>query len=126
MSGTVTVMIINNRNYEGKDPIYAGVETYLRANSVTDSIELVLRANNWTSDTTPYHQQLVHAALANAADGIVNLSSTCTTDQIQAAEAARLIVSSQEGNKLNVLAYGTKPTVDIPLLILLINTNYSK
>lgn len=117
----VTILIINNRSYEGKDPVYTGVEAYLRANPVTDSIELVLRATNWTGDTAPYQQQLVHVALASADDGIANISSACTTVQLKAAEAARLTIASQEGTKLNVEAYGTKPTVDIPITVLLIN-----
>ena len=98
------------------------IETYLGSNPITTTIDMTLNAVSWSGSAAPYQQLLTNDAFASASDGIANLSSLCSDAQYTAAANARMIISAQNGNSITISAYGTKPTVDIPITIILINS----
>lgn len=98
------------------------VETYLGSNPITNTVNMTLTAAGWSGSAAPYQQLLTNDAFNLASDGIANLSSLCSDAQYNAAANARMIISAQSGNSITISAYGTKPTVDIPITIILINS----
>jgi len=72
----------------------------------------------WTGDTAPFTQTLTvtGATLTNVNEVLPSL--TITTPQLEAYQSANLQDGGQDVNSVVVLAYGDKPTIDIPIRII--------
>lgn len=100
------ISAIERQNWTGKAP--AAV-----------SHEVTLASAGWTGDAAPYTQRIVVAGVT--ADNIcgVSLAQSATEEQADAASLAELRVVSQDAGGIAVRARWEKPSVDIPLLVVI-------
>lgn len=102
------------------------VAQYIDQRPITTEIDCVLLATDWVGDSAPYSQVITNADFAKAVSGIMNLAPGISNNLYDEAAQARMLISDQDNTSVTISAYGTKPSSDIPLKIMLINTNYSK
>ena len=89
-----------------------------KANAPT-ALSLTLAGSSWSSATPP--TQTVTATGVTASNNIiVGLASTATSAQYDEAAAAKLVCTAQAANSITVTCYGTTPTGDIPISVLIV------
>lgn len=80
----------------------------------------VAAAGSWTSATPP--TQTISVAGATASNNIiVSIASTATSEQYEAAAAAKLLCTAQGAGEITLTCYGTEPTVNIPISVLILS-----
>lgn len=78
-----------------------------------------LVASAWEGTTAPFTQTISVEGMTSATQGTVNVSESATDEQFRAAAYAILRKTAQGTNSITVKAYGEKPTVDIPLTVIM-------
>lgn len=91
----------------------------LGAAAKSTTITATLTAAGWAG-SGPFTQTLTVADLAADGNGSMGLAQTATAAQREAARDAMLSVTAQAAGTLTVTADGDKPTVDIPVSVVLI------
>jgi hypothetical protein len=76
-------------------------------------------AGSWSSATPPTQDVSVTGVTANNTI-IVSIASTATSAQIDAAAAGKLICTAQGAGTITLTCYGTEPTENIPLTVLIV------
>jgi len=71
----------------------------------------------WTGADAPYTQDVTVTGLAATAKIDVGLSSNASATEYDAALSAKLHCTAQAANQITITAFGTKPTVTIPILV---------
>lgn len=102
------------------------VGEYIDQNPITTELDFSLLSSDWVGDSAPYSQVITSEDFSKAVSGILNLAPGLSTNLVDEATQARMMISQQDSTSVTISAYGSKPTSDIPIKILLINTNYSK
>lgn len=83
------------------------------------AINAVLLMSAW-SDDSPYVQTISVEGLTADQNGIITIGQNITTEQLEDVVAADMRISDQADGSLTVTAYGDKPNVDIPVIIILL------
>lgn len=91
----------------------------LGAAAKSTAIAATLTAAGWAG-SGPFTQTLSVTGLAADGNGSIGLAQTATAAQREAARDAMLSVTAQAAGTLTVTADGDKPTVDIPVSVVLI------
>lgn len=78
-----------------------------------------LAAANW-SGSGPYTYTLTASGVTTSSNGSVGLSLGATDEQYEAAALAKIRITSQSANSITLTAIGDKPTVDLPVVIVLV------
>lgn len=86
----------------------------------SEDVHGVLLAAAWSGTDAPYTQELAVAGLSSTQNGNISIGQTATAAQRKAARDAILSVTGQADNKLIITADGEKPTVDIPVVTVLL------
>lgn len=94
------------------EEIYSAISEKGDATAV---INATLTSSGWKS----YAQTISNSAIKTGQNGIVGLSPSATSTQISAAKSAGLVVSAQAEGSITVKYEGSKPSVDIPIQIML-------
>lgn len=81
----------------------------------------VLAANSWIGSAAPYTQTVSITGLAASHNGVASIPESATDAQIKAVVGADFYIQSQVDGALTIAARNEKPTIDIPILIILIN-----
>lgn len=76
-----------------------------------------LVASAW-SDTAPYSQVLTIQGITANTNGVIGVSDNATRSQYEVAASANLRKIAQSTNTVTIMAYGEKPTIDIPIEII--------
>ena len=76
-------------------------------------------AGSWSSATPPTQDVSVTGVTANSTI-IVSIASTATSAQIDAAAAGKLLCTAQGAGTITLTCYGTEPSVNIPLTVLIL------
>ncbi len=87
-----------------------------KAALVTD-ITATLAAASWTGTETPYTQTVAASGVMASSKIFVGLADTVTDAQYTAALAAQLRATAQGTDSVTIAAIGTKPEIDLPVLI---------
>ena len=82
-------------------------------------LSLTVLSTGWSSES-PYTQTLTATGVTSTNNIIVGLGSTATSEQYNAANAARFICSGQANNSITLKCYGVKPTVNIPINVVIL------
>ncbi len=80
----------------------------------------VLLAAAWKGAEAPYTQELVVDGLLEEQNGNISIGQTATVVQRKAARDAILSITGQADGKLTITADGEKPSVDIPVVTVLL------
>jgi len=84
------------------------------------SVTATLLAASW-SDTAPYMQSISIEGLTANQNGSIAIAPGVTPEQLQAATNAVLSVSAQTDGGLTISAGHAKPSVDIPVVVVILN-----
>lgn len=96
-------------------------EAVTAAKSTTQTVTLT--AANWTGDAAPYTYRAAFAIMGMRTNGFLAVAQEATAEQREAARAALLSVTGRtpaSGNYLTITADGDKPTVDIPVTLIML------
>lgn len=81
-------------------------------------VPATLTAAGWTGSAAPYSQSLSVAAVTATSANELLPGASITADQLAALQAANLQDGGQAAGSITLLAYGDKPTVDLPVRII--------
>ena len=83
------------------------------------TVTATLGAGGWVSDgyTDLPSQNIAVVDLTADDEGDIGLAPTCGADQVAAAAAAMLLATAQSDGYIHVIAFGTQPTIDIPIVV---------
>lgn len=79
-----------------------------------------LLATSWNGSQVPYKQDIIVTGLSDEQNGIITMAPEATQEQLEIATSAKLLAIEQSNERLTVAAYGDLPTVDIPVVIILL------
>lgn len=85
----------------------------------SSSITATLIASNW-SGSGPYTYNLTTSGVTTSSNGQIGLSPSATDAQYEAAALANIRITAQSANSITLTATGTKPTVNLPVVIVLV------
>ena len=97
-----------------------GLQTALDSKTAKSSLQTAtLLASSWAGTTAPYIYTLtVNGVTATSTQEILP-TTDITSNQLSAFINASVIDGGQSTNTITLKAYGTKPTIDIPIRIVL-------
>lgn len=84
----------------------------------TEAVFTTLSAAAWSNKT----QALTINGLAASQNGVISLTQNISAAALKAAKKASLRATGQAANSLTMTADGTVPTVDIPVVVILMST----
>lgn len=84
-------------------------------------VNATLSSSGWLGSSAPFIQTLAVEGLTSTQNGSINISHSCTFEQRKATRDAILSILSQEDGALVIVADGKKPSMDIPVIITLID-----
>jgi hypothetical protein len=90
----------------------------LKADKST-SVNKTLSAASWTGSTAPFSYSLTVTGVTSTSNQEILPSLTITAEQLTALQAANMQDGGQATNTIVLKAFGTKPTVDIPIRVIL-------
>lgn len=73
----------------------------------------------WNGNAAPYTQTVTAAGITSTNNVLIALASSCTAVQAEAARNALIRVTAQGTNTFSVAADGVKPTVAIPITVMI-------
>lgn len=91
----------------------------LTPNYDTEFVSTILSANGWTNRT----QKITISGLGQNQNGIISLAQDISLTALKAAQKGSLRLIEQSQNALTVTADGIVPTVDIPVIVILMPSN---
>ena len=92
-----------------------------RLDNVTASktVDITLQASKWQGDSAPYNNTFGVDGITATNDVIVIPKRGITVEQEKAMSKAKIITGVQNDRNLNLFAYGKKPTIDLPITIII-------
>lgn len=84
------------------------------------SVNTTLTAAGWVGTAAPYIQTVTVSGVGVTTNGLVNVSWDISDEAYQVSLKAKLKLSGQSTNTLTIAATGAKPTVDIPIIALIL------
>lgn len=94
-----------------------GEQKRIRINPQSTSISATLSASGWSSGK----QTLTVQGVTAESNGMIGVAHSATAAQLEAAKDAELYISAQGANSLTIAAAGTVPTVNIPVVVVLVD-----
>lgn len=80
---------------------------------------VTLTASAWTGSAAPYSITVTVSGVTANNDAIVTAPSNLSVAQEKAMVEARITTGTQAANSLTLKAYGKKPTIDLPIDVLI-------
>jgi hypothetical protein len=99
------------------------IDTQLKTNATAaagTSVSATLATASWVGSSAPYTQTLTVTGLGATQNGTISIAQSATATQRTAALTAKLSVTGQAAASLTITADGTKPTVAIPVTVILL------
>ena len=104
-----------------KDVPVSTVKTLMGIKNST--LNVTCYSSNWSGSATPYTNTISVTGVTASNIVEVGLNNASATDaQVQACMKASIAKITQENGKIKLYAYGTKPTVNIPMTVAILTT----
>lgn len=94
-----------------------GSVTTLNTNIQSQTVEMTLLAANWQGTSVPFTYALSVPGVTATSNQDITYNQNATKEQIEACQGANIVQGVQALNTINLRAFGTKPTVNIPIVI---------
>ena len=95
----------------------AGLQSALDANKGT-AIAVTLASGSWTGTAAPYTYTISNSAITATSNQELTPATDITADQLAALQGANIIDGGQAAGSMTLKAFGEKPSVDIPVRII--------
>lgn len=118
--GTGTVTAAEEAEVELVDLTIAnvtGLQSALDANKGT-ALSVTLASASWTGTAAPYTYTISNSAITATSTQELSPATDITADQLSALQAANIIDGGQAAGSMTLKAFGEKPSVDIPVRII--------
>ena len=89
----------------------------LRDMIVGKETSVTLLAASWSGDSAPYTYSLTVSGVTSTSTNDLNPSLSITSEQLEALQLANIVDGGQSTDTIVLKAYGTKPTIDIPIRV---------
>ena len=104
-----------------KDVSVSTVKTLMGIKNST--LNVTCSSSNWSGSAAPYTNTINVTGVTASNIVEVGLNNASATDaQVQACMKASIAKITQENGKIKLYAYGTKPTVNIPMTVVILTT----
>lgn len=87
--------------------------------SVAKTVTATLAAASWTGSEAPYSYKLSVEGITTTSNQEVLPAIGITTEQLEALQGANLVDGGQASGYTTLLAFGSVPTIDIPIRVVL-------
>lgn len=81
-------------------------------------VTTTLSAASWAGTVTPYTYTLAISGVTATSNQEVLPSTSITQEQVEALQGANIVDGGQTVNSIILKAYGTKPTIDLPIRVI--------
>ena len=98
------------------DALVGGTQKRIRINKPSTPISATLLASGWSSG----QQTISVTGVTASSNGIIGLSQSATSAQLEAARDAELQITGQGNGTVTITANNGAPSVDIPVVVILI------
>ena len=82
-------------------------------------VTATLLSSGWTGTSAPFVYELAVSGVTASSNQEVLPATTVTADQLAAIQSANIVDGGQETGKIILKAFGDKPTIDLPIRIIL-------
>ena len=80
------------------------------------SVSVTLSSSSWSGSSAPYTYTVTVSGVTSTSNQELTPATSITLAQLQALQAANIIGYSQTTNSVTLRAWGTKPTINIPVV----------
>lgn len=87
--------------------------------AVSTIVTATLLSSRWTGTSAPFVYELSVSGVTASSNQEVLPATTVTADQLTAIQSANIVDGGQETGKIILKAFGDKPTIDLPIRIIL-------
>lgn len=121
IAGNATAIANNAKSIKSNTDEIASLNAKIISKANTSmSVECTLSASGWTGSSAPYTQTVAVEGLSASQNGIISISHGAQETTREEARNAMLSVYAQTEGILTVVADGDKPTVDIPVTVIIL------
>ena len=100
------------------DSIGAASKEYVDSVATGTTLSITLSSAGWSGTTAPYTMTLTNAAITATSTQELSPATDITADQLIALQNANIIDGGQAAGSITLKAFGEKPSVDIPVRII--------
>lgn len=98
--------------------VTSAIQTQLNNKSgVSTIVTTSLASASWTGSSAPYTYSLTVSGVTTTSVNEIYGTTTITSTELDAFQKANIIDGGQSTNTITLLAYGTKPTINIPIRV---------
>lgn len=87
--------------------------------SISTAVELTLSASSWTGDSAPYTYTLSVTDVTTTSNQELLPALNITSEQLTALQSANIQDGGQSADTIILKAFGDKPTIDLPIRVIL-------
>lgn len=100
------------------DSIGAASKEYVDSVATGTTLSVTLASASWTGTAAPYTYTISNAAITATSTQELMPATDITADQLTALQNANIIDGGQDAGSMTLKAFGEKPSVDIPVRII--------
>lgn len=100
------------------DSIGAASKEYVDSVATGTTLSVTLASASWTGTAAPYSYTISNSAITATSNQELSPATSITADQLTALQNANIIDGGQAVGSMTLKAFGEKPSVDIPVRII--------
>lgn len=100
------------------DSIGAANKEYVDSVAIGTTLSVTLASASWAGTAAPYTYTISNSAITATSTQEVSPATDITADQLTALQSANIIDGGQAAGSMTLKAFGEKPSVDIPVRII--------
>jgi len=87
--------------------------------TASQTVDVTVKASDWQGESAPYHNTFSVVGVTDTTDVIVIPKTVLTVEQEKAMSKAKILTGHQGYNNVGLFAYGKKPTIDLPITVII-------